>query len=140
VEKKIAMEAQPLPPELSLIHGAQELFAWFGYWPSFHDAEIIELHLDRKGVSSLKIETWEMTKETDERGFYKLAKRVLVTFLLKGVSNCDLTEFNHQNVISGLSAEKTAEGYRLTLYPCFGLNGTIEVAEVAISFEPSAAS
>src|SRR5712692_434714 len=57
-----------LAAELQAIDGARELHDWFGYWPSFHDAEIIRLHLNRRGSSSLVIHTWEMTKEVDEKG------------------------------------------------------------------------
>ena len=36
-----------LPDDLKAIGGAQELQDWFGYWPSFHDGEIISLRLNR---------------------------------------------------------------------------------------------
>jgi len=36
------------PPELGTIEGAKNLRDWFGYWPSFHDAEVILLHLHRR--------------------------------------------------------------------------------------------
>ena len=36
-----------VPIDLQEISGAAELRDWFGYWPMFHDAEIISLHLNR---------------------------------------------------------------------------------------------
>jgi hypothetical protein len=66
-------EAMTLPAEVTEIQGAGELHDWFGYWPSFHDAEVIGLHLNRKGSSSLRIHTWEMTKDVDEKGYYDLS-------------------------------------------------------------------
>jgi hypothetical protein len=36
----------PLEPDLTRIDGAQRLYDWFGYWPSFHDAEILSLQLN----------------------------------------------------------------------------------------------
>ena len=30
------------PPELEVVEGAKNLRDWFGYWPSFHDAEVIQ--------------------------------------------------------------------------------------------------
>jgi hypothetical protein len=50
-----------LTPELATIQGARELFDWFSYWPSFHDAEIVRLDLHRRRPSSLVVATWEMT-------------------------------------------------------------------------------
>ena len=73
------------PPELGTIEGAKNLRDWFGYWPSFHDAEVILLHLNRSDASTLAVHTWEMTKEVDEKGFYVLAKHVVVEFVMKEV-------------------------------------------------------
>jgi hypothetical protein len=35
--------------------GTDKIIQWFGQWPSFHDAEILELHLNRTGESWIKI-------------------------------------------------------------------------------------
>src|SRR5579863_6498910 len=102
----------PLPIEIKDIHGASELLDWFGYWPSFHDAEIVSLHLNRGENSSLRVHTWEMTKEVDEKGYYVLAKHVVVEFILEAVSGLSLNGFNHQNVIFGLEVEKIDSGFR----------------------------
>ena len=29
------------------IPGAQDVIAWFGAWPTFHDAEVLSISLDR---------------------------------------------------------------------------------------------
>jgi hypothetical protein len=39
------------PPELEAVEGAKNLRDWFGYWPNFHDAEVISLHLNRSAIS-----------------------------------------------------------------------------------------
>jgi len=51
------------------IPGASDLFAWFGFWPSFHDGEVLSLHLDRAGSSQLRVHTWEGTHQVDSRGY-----------------------------------------------------------------------
>jgi hypothetical protein len=61
------------------IEGAAELSEWFGYWPSFHDAEIIEVTLNRKQQSKILIHTWRMTSELDSNGRYISDHHVLVT-------------------------------------------------------------
>jgi hypothetical protein len=44
-------------------------YEWFGHWPSLHDAEVISLHLNRRGSSALALHTWEMTKDVDDKAF-----------------------------------------------------------------------
>jgi hypothetical protein len=125
-----------VPFEIKDIHGASELRDWFGYWPSFHDAEVISLHLNRTGSSSLRVYTWEMTKEVDEKGYYVLAKHVVVEFILEFISGLSLNGSNHQNVIFGLQVEKTDSGFRLTLDDCYGLAGSIEAEKMSIRITP----
>ena len=125
-----------VPIEIREIHGAAELHDWFGYWPNFHDAEIINLHLNRMGSSSLRVHTWEMTKEVDEKGFYVLAKHVVVEFVMKEVVGLSLNGFNHQNVVFGLAIERIDSGYRLTLEDCYGVAGTIDASDISIRLIP----
>ena len=125
-----------VPTDLQGIPGAVALHDCFGYWPTFHDAEIISLHLNRRGCSSLCVHTWEMTKEIDENGNYVLAKHVVVELVFEGICARDINDFNHQNVIFGLSIEKTNSGFRLTLDECYGLAGSIESKRVSIRIIP----
>jgi hypothetical protein len=65
---------------------------------------------------------------------------VVVTFLLEGTLNVKLENFNHQNVISGLSLDATASGYRLILHPCFGAEAMLETERVQIKIQPGVPS
>jgi|ERR1035441_10497797 hypothetical protein len=121
-----------IPAEIAAIRGATELHDWFGYWPSFHDAEVLSLHLNRVGTSSLQVHTWEITKEVDDRGYFVTSKHAVVEFTFEAVSGLSLNGFNHQNVIFGLEIEKTDSGVRLTLDQCYGLAGSIEANEMSI--------
>jgi hypothetical protein len=38
----------------SLIAGSEKLTNIFGYWPSFYDAEVLELHFDRGDIQPAK--------------------------------------------------------------------------------------
>lgn len=125
-----------MPIEISEIDGVAELQEWFGYWPSFHDAEVLGLHLNRKGSSSLRVHTWEMTKEIDEKGYYVLAKHAVVEFIFDAVSGLSLNGFNHQNVIFALAIEKTDSGFRVTLDDCYGLAGSIEAEKMSLRLTP----
>jgi hypothetical protein len=125
-----------LPFEIASIDGAQQLYDWFGYWPSFHDAEVLRLELNRSGSSSLSVRTREMTSEIDEKGYYVPAKNVTVDFMIDGISDLDLNGFSHQNVVGNIKIGKTANGFLITLWPCYGLAGTIEVSKISIRLSP----
>lgn len=128
-----------LPDGLNAVIGAQQLHDWFGYWPTFHDAEIISLHLNRKNPSVLKIHTWEMTNEVDETGHYVLAKDVVVDFVIDVSSADDALElygFSHQNVILGLAIHADDSAYKLDLAQCYGLGGIIKADNISIRLNP----
>ena len=118
------------------ISGAADVVAWFGRWPSFHDAEIVSLHLHRSDPSVLAIYAWNMTDKVDASGHYELEREALVTFTLLGVSDLELADFSVQNVISSLEIEKRDTGFRITLSPCYGLCGTLVAESVNVSVTP----
>jgi hypothetical protein len=120
---------------LALADGAKELCDWFGATPSFHDAEVLALHLDRAGLTRLTIHTWRMTDKV-KNGYFVLEKYVVVDFCLDAVSDCDLTGFNHQNVIDGIEIVKVPSGLKLTLGDCFGLYGSLVARSIRIEFKP----
>jgi hypothetical protein len=126
------------PINLSGVEGADTLYDWFGYWPDFHDAEVISLYLNRAGESSLVIHTWEVTSEIDRRGYYVSARHVVVEFLFEDILDLKLEGFNQQNVIFGLELQKSEQGYRVKLGQCHGVGGSIEAKELSIRLTPAA--
>lgn len=128
-----------LPDALRAVAGAQQLHDWFGYWPTFHDAEVICLHLNRNSPSILKLHTWEMTSEVDRTGHYVLTKDVVVDFAID-VSTADdaleLYGFSHQNVIFGFTINKDDSAYKLDIDPCYGLGGSIKADGISIRITP----
>jgi len=116
--------------------GADALTAWFGRWPSFHDAEILSVELNRAGTSCVRIHTWNMTTDLNATGGYKIDKHCVVLFLLEQISDLELADFSGQNVIFGLQIEKHDAGYRLELSPCYGLAGYLVAKSIEIKFEP----
>jgi hypothetical protein len=67
------------------IAGSEKLTNIFGYWPSFHDAEVLELHFSRGDVRPsegkyefpilrLKIHLWALTKEVHLQGVFCFAE------------------------------------------------------------------
>jgi Immunity protein 50 len=109
---------------------------WFGRRPSFHDAEILSLSLDRTGTSCIRLYTWDLTSEIDAKGYYVLRNHVVVSFLLDDISDLELVGFNHQNVIFSLTVERSQDGFKLLLGPCYGLAGTLTARSIRVEFAP----
>jgi hypothetical protein len=122
--------------ETPQIEGATDVVDWFGQWPSFHDAEVIEVHLKRKGRSFLRVWAFQATSVVDETGHYVCDRHAIVTFALEGVSDLELADFSPQNVISSLTVEVLPETVRLTMSPCFGVAGYLEASRVSVAVEP----
>ena len=118
------------------VPGAAELFAWFGFWPTFHDGEVLSLHLDRTGPSHLRVHTWERTNELDSRRYYVLRKHVVVTFILEDISDLEWDGFSHQNVLAELTLTQDPDGYNLKLWPCYGISGEMKARSIRIEIEP----
>jgi hypothetical protein len=82
----------------------------FGYWPSFHDAEVVQIRLDRGQADAqtppVKLEAdvhvFEMTDRLTAEGTYELQKHTLVTLAFRGLAQLQLKWFNHQNVLCEL--------------------------------------
>lgn len=124
------------PAELEVVEGAKDLHNWFGYWPNFHDADLIRLDIDRSGAVMMVLHTWEMTKEVDAKGFFVLVKHVVVEFVLKGIVALSLDGFAHENTLMGLAIERVDRGYLMTLDDCYGITGTIEATSISIRLTP----
>jgi Immunity protein 50 len=93
------------------INGAEQLVAIFGYWPSFHDAEMLWLTLDRQSrgegcygpTLDALVHAFEMTSEVDRDGYYVLRNHVLVHLRFSEVVELQIAGFNHQNALMGLA-------------------------------------
>jgi hypothetical protein len=98
----------------AVIGNSERLIEIFGYWPTFHDAEIIDLHLWRGNVEpeagryvfpvlTVKLHVWEITNEVNTEGFLVSRCHTLSTLRFHNVDEFRMEGFNHQNAILGLS-------------------------------------
>jgi hypothetical protein len=121
---------------METIRGAEQLVAVFGYWPTFHDAEVLRVSLsrdnpagDRSPTLELDIYAYDTDGTTTTDGYYRLTHQVVVTFRFEGIDALVLEDFNRQNVIGGLGVEPVvgAEGQSMLeveLSSIYGLGGT----------------
>ncbi len=108
----------PMTSVADLVENSGLLVNIFGYWPSFHDAEVLEMNLDR-GVDGVdqsltaRIHLFEMTRVVASDGRLLFRNHVVARFLFRGVVDLVLNGFNHQNVIEGLLIEVSDDGGKI---------------------------
>lgn len=101
------------------IGNVESLTTIYGRFPSFHDAEILRLALDRgnrdEGGPFLTVEVhlFEMTRQVDPQNRFVLKNHVLAAIRFAGIRGLVLDDFNRQNVIGGLSIENSPDNQEL---------------------------
>ena len=125
------------------IPGASDVTSWFGYWPTFHDAEVLSIHLDRLCGCEVVIHAFHMTSEVDAVGRYVFTKHALVTFRLAGfpqdeagIVNTRIEGFNQQNVLSSASVQDRSGSYELRLEGIYGADCSIVCNKISVTLEP----
>jgi hypothetical protein len=119
------------------IEDTEFVIEWFGHWPSFHDAEILSVHINRNGTSSLRVYAFNTTDRVDDNGRYVREREATVVFEFNGIRAIHLEgeDADGQNVISGLSLDVVGDDHRLHLAPCYGLAGEIVADTMSVRLE-----
>jgi len=119
----------------------------FGRWPSFHDAEVHRVILDRTKRNpagsfvpsvEIQIRCWIMNYEVSADGNYKQENDSVVHFQFEDVFNFELEGFNHQNVLSSLNlalANESPSGARalhVELEHCYQFCGEFSARKARI--------
>jgi hypothetical protein len=125
------------------IKNKEALIDIFGRWPSFHDAEIISIYLDRDGGAGpfleAKIHLFEMTDQVEDNGAYVLRHHTLVTFRFAKVVMGEVKWFNHQNVIACMSIDEVKPdqnngcSFNVSIESSYGCEASFECREVMIT-------
>lgn len=118
---------------LSKIVGAREFYERFESWPSFHDAEIVELHLVRNGTSSLKVAVEKFTLDVDSSGD-PITEKFAVILRMVDIQEMFLNDFNDQNVIFELTLGPVENGIEIGMHPTFGMYGRIVARRVSLEY------
>jgi hypothetical protein len=127
------------------IRNNERLISIFGRWPSFHDAEVVWLRLDRRATAlgdgptvEALIHAFEMTSEVNPAGYYVLQNHVLVHLRFSRVVESILDGFNLQNALNGLSIEDITHrqmerlNFEVTLDAAFGLEASFQCEGVEV--------
>jgi len=120
------------------IVNAEAVVSAFGFWPSFHDAEVHRALLERGNAVerpsiTLVVHAFSSDGSIDEKGYFRITTSVLVTLKCSDVRESELGDLGSQNVLWSLDFESTADGLvRVTLGPCYGLSGSLVCSEVRV--------
>jgi hypothetical protein len=131
------------------IEGSEKLTQVFGYGPTFHDAEVLDVHLWRGDVKpdakqyvfpvlTVKLHVWELTSEVNPYGYLVLRHHTLATLRFHDVLDFRMEGFNHQNAIFGLSivceqrTEWPSPGFAVNFDPAFGMEATFVSSRVEV--------
>ncbi len=130
--------------------GFDKLTSFFGYWPDFHDAEVLFLLLDRSGqtryegpVAIIRIHAFAWSQEPDT-GRTVIIQHCTVEFRFTELEAWHVVDFGFQNAIGGLNFENAGDSsgaVRVTFHPASGLHGgftcgSVEVAAVTPGIPP----
>ncbi|GAB2454081.1 hypothetical protein GCM10011375_01410 [Hymenobacter qilianensis] len=128
------MEEAPYPA-INRVINSEIIHQYFGYWPNFHDAEVIkvtfETHITGRYSVTFVIEAFEMLAEVDAQGFYKQAKQCLIEIQFSGVEEIDFKYFNFQNVLFEFWFEEQGSLIKGIFNSSTGMEATV-VAEEAL--------
>ena len=128
--------AESEDPIISRITNSEIVIQHFGYWPSFHDAEVtkttFETHPTGRYSVTFVIAAFEMTSEVDERGYYKLIKHCDVELQFIGIDAIEFNHFSFQNVLFGLKFEEIGRNIKCSFDSSVGLEAVIAAEEVLV--------
>jgi hypothetical protein len=126
--------SQNISPAIGRIINHEVVIQYFGYWPNFHDAEItkvtFETHSTGRYSVTFVLAAFEMTKEIDERGYYKLIKHCDVELQFIGIQKLEFGGFDFQNVIFDLALEESGDNVECSFESSTGLEASL-IAEEA---------
>lgn len=131
----------------SVITGHEELTSIFGGWPSFHDAEVLSVRLERETPHPdaspalyASIHVFSARKSEESPTGIEFYNHTVVTFRFNLVAGLRLSEFNQQNAIFNLRFEKPPDApddapLRVVFEPSFGIDcsffcKSVEVVQV----------
>jgi Immunity protein 50 len=129
-----------------VIVGSDSVISLLGYWPSFHDAEVISFFAERAAevtknstVAKLCVHVRTYVSHAAGTAQYKqiLKSSVLVNFIFQGARTFELSDFNHQNVINAIEVTETSENGSPALIveieSIWGFGGTLVCDGILVS-------
>ena len=130
------------------IQGADKVIALFGRWPSFHDAEVARVVLERERgeppTAHVLIHTAETTSAADPARSISVGQECWIELAFGGLAALQLEEFNQQNVLFALEVEELtepaieSERFKVRFSSSYGMGAEFRCATVhVVRVEPA---
>ncbi len=110
----------------SSIQNVELLTNIFGKFPSFHDAEVVQIALKRKEEGKI-CPTLEVLINIEQ---YNLGNSFLVNLKFTNIFGLKLENFNHQNVLGDLDIEEFSDQYWESIKQDSRLLGVVSQNEI----------
>jgi hypothetical protein len=104
------------------IAGANALTHIYGEWPTFHDAELLRIEMQR---SPLRLILDVLTQQRPPA--------LVVQLVFDDIEEVELGGFNNQNVLFALHVDQAERDVAVTLYSSYGLGGTFRCRGVTVA-------
>jgi Immunity protein 50 len=130
------------------ILGSEKVIAALGYWPKFHDAEIILFSVaralplkrgDTVGHLNLNVRQYISVGEGTAQYEQVLSKNVLIRFRFNEIRDVEISGFNHQNVIDSITFSRIQINDQTSIVVAiesiFGLGGSLCCSSVVVEVD-----
>jgi len=127
------------------INGSEKLIAALGEWPTFHDAEIVKFSMERSlpvevghNRAKLVIHVSQYASINEDTANYRMivTKSILANFSFASISDLELFDFNHQNVINSFTVSTIQTNDKANLLveieSIWGLTGSFKCSAVEL--------
>jgi hypothetical protein len=117
---------------LALIEGAAQLVDVYGYWPSFHDAQVETVVIERRGPTvTIHFIT---NDQVDKDGVQERDKLAQVTIRWHEVKDLSLNgiDWEENNWIDGLTVRRDGDDVRTVIDPMDGFHGFIVAGRIEV--------
>lgn len=116
--------------------GGAAIIDWFGRFPQFHDAELLQIELSSARNSKMLIHAWNMTDAVTAEGFYVTDRHAVVTINLATVSAVSLSEFHQPGIIANLEILELQSEMQISWTSSYGVHGRIVAGQLSFELEP----
>ena len=123
------------------IAGHETVVTALGKWPSFHDAEVVSIVLERNAGEDLTppqmtvtLHAFRLEVAADDPA----RNDCRITLLFRGIEQLRLADFNNQNAINGISItshrsdQLQREVFKVKFHPGFGVSGDFQCDEIEV--------
>ena len=123
----------------AFVANTAKVIAIYGGWPTFHDAEVVSLSLDRGNFSdiepSMVVRVWTFKvhrDQTDSNGYYRTTDYSIVTFRFNCPDEWSVEGFNHQNVLAEITFEFIDGLVHVTMCGLYGIHAAFRCSSASV--------